>query len=70
MSSQVMIVVKNPPADAGDVRDRGPIPGSGRVPWRKKRQPTPVFLPGESQGQRSLAAAVPGVTNSRTQLSD
>ena len=24
-------------------------------PWRKKWQPTPVFLPGESQGQRSLA---------------
>ena len=23
--------------------------------WRKKWQPTPVFLPGESQGQRSLA---------------
>ena len=22
--------------------------------WRRKRQPTPVFLPGESQGQRSL----------------
>ena len=27
--------------------------------WRRKWQPTPVFLPGESQGQRSLAA-VPG----------
>ena len=24
------------------------------MPWRRKWQPTPVFLPGESQGQRSL----------------
>ena len=28
--SQVMLVVKNPPASAGDVRDSGSIPGSGR----------------------------------------
>ena len=35
---------------AGDV---GLIPGLGRK-WRRKWQPTPVFLPGESQGQRSL----------------
>ena len=27
----------------------------GQVPWKRKRQPTPVFLPGESHGQRSLA---------------
>jgi len=25
------------------------------MPWRRKWQPTPVFLPGESYGQRSLA---------------
>ena len=47
-------VIKNPPASAGDVRDTGVIPGSGRFPWRRKWQPTPVFLPGESHGQRSL----------------
>ena len=28
-------------------------------PWRKKLQPTPVFLPGKSQGQRSLAGYHP-----------
>ena len=33
---------------------RGSIPGSGTFPWRRKWQPTPVFLPGESHGQRSL----------------
>ena len=35
--------------------DPGSIPGSGRFPWRRKWQPTPVFLPGGSHGQRSLA---------------
>ena len=28
--------------------------GQESIPWRRKWQPTPVFLPGESQGQRSL----------------
>ena len=46
-------VVKNPPANAGDVRDTGLIPGWGRFPWRRKWQPTPVFMPGKSHGQRS-----------------
>ena len=31
----------------------------GKIPWRRKWQPTPVFLPGESQGQRSLAGYSP-----------
>ena len=26
-----------------------------KIPWRRKSQPTPVFLPGKSQGWRSLA---------------
>ena len=38
--------------------------------WRRKWQPTPVFLPGESQGRGSLMAAIYGVTQSRTRLSD
>ena len=36
--------------------------------WRRKWQPTPVFLPGESQGQGNWWAAVYGVTQSRTRL--
>ena len=36
--------------------------------WRRKWQPTPVFLPGESQGQRSLVAAIYGVAQSWTRL--
>ena len=27
----------------------------GKIPWRRKWQPSPVFLPGKSHGQRSLA---------------
>ena len=38
--------------------------------WRRKWQPTPVFLPGESQGWGAWWAAVYGVANSWTQLSD
>ena len=36
--------------------------------WRRKWQPTPVFLPGESQGWRAWWAAVYGVAQSRTRL--
>ena len=40
-----------------------------KVPWRRAWQPTPVFLPRESHGQRSLAGyIVHGVAKSRTQL--
>ena len=31
----------------------------GKIPWRRKREPTPVFLPGEFHGQRSLAGYNP-----------
>ena len=37
--------------------------------WRRKWQPTPVFLPGESQGQESLVGCrLMGVTQSQTRL--
>ena len=39
-------------------------------PWRKKWQCTPVFLPGESHGQRSLAGYSPWIRKSRARLSD
>ena len=32
---------------------------SQKIPWRRKGQPTPVFLPGESHGQRSLEGYSP-----------
>ena len=34
-------------------------PWVGKIPWRRKWQPTPVFLPGEFHAQRSLAAYSP-----------
>ena len=34
-------------------------PGAGKIPWRRAWQPTPVFLPGESHGQRSLVGQSP-----------
>ena len=55
-ASQVAIMVKNLPANAGDIGDTGSTPEST---WRKKWQPTPVFLPGESRGQRSLVGYSP-----------
>ena len=42
---------KNPSA----VQETWVQPWVGKVPWRREWLPTPVFLPGESHGQRSLA---------------
>ena len=39
--------------------DPGLIPGSVKIPWRRKWQPTLVFLPGVFHGQRSLARYSP-----------
>ena len=52
-------VVKSLPANAGEAGDVVSILGSGRFPWRRKWQPIPVFLPGKSHGQRSLAGYSP-----------
>ena len=45
-------------------------PWVGKIFWRRKLQPTLVFLPGESHGQRNWQATVHGVAKSRTWLSD
>ena len=50
---------KNPPAQAGDVGLFGPE--VEKTSWRRKWQPTPVFLPGKSHGQRSWQATVHGL---------
>ena len=39
--------------------DPGLIPGSGRSPWRREWQPTPVFFPRKSHGQRNLVGYSP-----------
>ena len=53
----VALMVKNLPAmQEPQVRSLGWI---GKIPWRKEWQPTPIFLPGEVHGQRSLAGYSP-----------
>ena len=48
------VVVKNPPASARNIKDSRFDPWIRKIPWRRTWQPTPVFLPGESHGQRTL----------------
>ena len=48
----VALVVKNPPANARHERCQFD-PWVRKIPWRRKRQPTPVSLPGKFHGQRS-----------------
>ena len=50
--SQVVVVVKKLPANAGDAREVDSIPRLGKTPGGETV--TLVFLPGESHGQRSL----------------
>ena len=61
------LVVKNPLVIAGDVKRHGFDPWVRKIPWRKKWQPAPVFLPGESHGQRSLAGYSHGIRKSCTE---
>ena len=63
------LVGKSQPASARPERC-GLDPRAGKIPWRRAWQPTPVFLPGESRGQRSLVGYRHGVAKSRTQLSN
>ena len=57
---------KESTCNAVDTGDSGLFPRLRRFPWRRKWQTTSVSLPGESHGQRSLAATVHGVAKSRT----
>ena len=41
-----------------------------KIPWRREWQPTPVFLPGESRGQRSLVGCSPWGHEESAGLSD
>ena len=43
----------------GQFRRHRSHPWVGKIPWRREWQPTPVFLPGESCGQRSLVGYSP-----------
>ena len=55
---QVALVVKNMPVNAGDTGLRFD-PWIRKIPWRRAWQSPPVYLPGESHGQRSLEGYSP-----------
>ena len=57
-ASQVVLVVKNLPASAGDMRLRFDL-RFRKTPWRRAWQPTPAFFLRECHGQRSLASYSP-----------
>ena len=54
-----MLVVRSLPASAGDINRREFDPWFRKIPWRRKWQPTPIVLPGESHGQKSLVGYSP-----------
>ena len=68
-ASQVAQLVKNPPANADKTRLRGFHPWVGTIAWRRQWQPTPVFLPRKSHGQKSLAGYSQHGRKNRTWLS-
>ena len=69
-ASQAPLVVKNLPANAGRYKGCEFDPWVGKILWRRKWQPPPVFSPGESHEQGSLAGHSPWVQKSWTRLND
>ena len=63
-------VLKNLPANGRRCKRCEFDPWVGKIPWRRAWQPTPVLLPGESHGQRSLVGYSPWIAKSQTWLSD
>ena len=64
-ASQVVLVVKNPPANAGDIRDPGSVPGLGRSPGGGHGNPLQYSC---LENQGAWWATFHGVTESRTRL--
>ena len=63
-------MVKYPPANAGDVRDMGPVPGSGRSPEEGNGNPLQYSCPESPMDREAWWATVHGPAKSWTQLSD
>ena len=61
-------MIKNPPANAGDLRDVGLIPGSGRSPEGGQGKPLQYFCLENPMDRGAWQAIVHGVTKSRTLL--
>ena len=60
MASQVVLVVKNLPANAGDIRDAGLIPGLERSPGGRNGNPFQYSSPGNPMDRRGRWATVHG----------
>jgi len=69
-ASQVSLVVKNQLVNAGDARDVGSIPGSGRCPGVGSGNPLQYSCLGNPMDRGTWQATVHGVTKSWTRLSD
>ena len=69
-ASKVAVVVKNLPANAGDARDASSIPGEGRSPGRRNGNPLQYSCLENPADRGAWRAAVPGITESRTQLTE
>ena len=70
LGSQVVLVVKNVPANAGDIRHAGSIPGSGRSPGEGNVKPVQYSYLENPMDRGSLVGfCIHGVTKSRTCLS-
>ena len=68
-ASQLALVVKNPPANAGDTGDVGSIPGSGRSPRGGDGNPLQYSCLENSMDRRAWWSAVHGITKSQMRLS-
>ena len=64
-ASPVALVLKNPPANAGDLRDMGLIPGSGRSPGGEKGNPLQYSCLENSMDRGAWWATVDRVTKSQ-----
>ena len=67
-ASQMVLVVKNMPANAGDARDMGLIPGSERFPGKGRGNPLQYFCLENLMDRGAWQATVHRVAKSRTQL--
>ena len=63
----VTLAIKNPPANAGDVRDANSIPGLGRSPGEGNDNPLQYFCLGNPLDRGAWRDTVHGVTKSQTQ---
>ena len=68
LSFPVSSVLKNPPANAGDIRDKGSIPGLGKYPRGGHGNPLQYSCLENPMHREAWRATIHNITKSRTQL--